>query len=533
MFVPNADRNCLSYANNVCVSCAGGFTLTGGQCIFQQPMQQTVTVQQTVQSAQFGCRVASPAGCIECSQGFFLSLGQCRPVSNLCAGYNPENGFCTSCFSGYTLDSRSGQCLQSVSKDKNCQEAALDGSCLKCFPSFILNVNKQCAPLNQLCATYNPSNGDCTSCYQGYMLSAGNCVIKISDPNCKVFNNDGSCKECSATFFISRGKCTRFNPLCATTNPNNGDCLSCYPGYVLNQGNCSIGSTVTIQNCRIVENGQCTQCANNFFKAPNNTCVQISPLCATADPQSGNCLSCYQGYGLQNGACVINPAIANCRQTANNLCAECSTGFFLQNGGCIQISPLCATADPRTGSCVSCYAGYSLSRGECTVSRQDANCRKYNNNQCVECSQGYMMINGACAVINTLCRTVDPSNGNCQTCYAGYELAGGNCIIPQNNDPNCIQKSSSTCLYCQNGYWLSNNLCTPLSRKCQTYDMNTGFCTSCSPSFRLVNADCVGSPSSTDPNCVSADPSGRCTGCIPNFYLSRNGLCTLVSILCL
>lgn len=322
----------------------------------------------------------------------------------------------------------------------------------------------------------------------------------------------------------------RFNQLCASSNPNNGDCLTCYPGYVLINNNCTIGTTVSVANCRTVVNNQCQVCSTGFYRATNNTCQAISNLCSTSDPNTGACLSCYPGYALSNGACSINVGISNCRQQGNGQCLQCSSGYFPKNGQCNLISNLCQTADQTNGNCLSCYPGYSLQNGACEIGRINSNCRRVQNGGCVECAGGYTMVNGNCMVQNPLCRTVD-SSANCATCYSGYTLSNGNCIIPTNSDPNCVQKSGTICLYCQNGFWISNNVCTRLTKSCQSYDQQTGSCTSCAFTSRLIDGNCVSSPISSDVNCVSADNSGQCLTCVTNYY-PKNGVCTLVNSLC-
>ena len=42
--------------------------------------------------------------CLECSQGSFLNVDNfCKLVNPLCKTYNRNNGFCTSCYPGFTL----------------------------------------------------------------------------------------------------------------------------------------------------------------------------------------------------------------------------------------------------------------------------------------------------------------------------------------------------------------------------------------------------------------------------------------------
>jgi proprotein convertase subtilisin/kexin type 5 len=414
--------NCLNVGANGCTNCIQGFTIVNGYCQplpqFCQTADQTgnciscmqgynVTIDGVCISSGSvaNCRVVTGNGCRECSTGYWLNGTTCQVVNTQCSTFNSTNGFCTSCYNGYSLNQTNGQCVQSLNTNKNCQQFGPDGNCLKCFASSFLNPSKVCTLQNNLCATINQNTGECISCYQGYILANGNCTIRASDPSCKSFNSDNTCQECSTSFYLSMGKCVRFNPLCATINPTTGDCTSCYNGYTLKQGNCSIGTSVTVANCRTIQNGICVACSTGYFRASNNTCQQISPLCATADQQTGLCLTCYNGYQLRNGVCLLSQSIANCRQISNNVCLACSTGYFLQNGGCVQISSLCATADNTTGYCLSCYQGYILSSGSCVIS-QNSNCRQLRNNVCVDCAQGYMMTNGNCVVINPLCRTV-------------------------------------------------------------------------------------------------------------------------------
>jgi hypothetical protein len=39
---------------------------------------------------------------------------------------------------------------------------------------------------------------------------------------------------------VTSGRCVGLNPLCKTSNLTNGNCLSCYPGYTLANGLCSV-----------------------------------------------------------------------------------------------------------------------------------------------------------------------------------------------------------------------------------------------------------------------------------------------------
>jgi proprotein convertase subtilisin/kexin type 5 len=419
-----------------------------------------------------------------------------------------------------------------VKADQNCETYNAD-ICIKCYSSFQLNSMNRCIPRNPNCFSSN-NNGVCTACYQGYSLINGNCVNRISDPFCRAFNSDGSCKECSQTYVYNPNtqKCTRVNPNCNSTNQVTFECTSCYPGFVLSNGNCVIGTTIAIANCHAISGSQCLVCSQGYYKTPNNTCEIISGLCNTYDNNTGACTSCHPGYALSGRNCVITVGILNCNRMNGSMCVSCSNRYFLRDNRCNPVSDLCKGYDPNNGACTDCYPGYMPFNGRCEISKKDIHClRTNNNNICIECSSGYLLINNVCVARNPMCKS-DDSQGLCTSCYPGYSLINGNCEIPTNNDPNCVQKSGRTCLYCKNTFYLLNGVCTLLTKNCATYEQSSGSCTSCAANLRLINGDCIGSPVVSDSNCVSANNMGQCIECAYGFYVGKSGTCTLVNTYC-
>lgn len=68
------------------------------------------------------------------------------------------------------------------------------------------------------------------------------------DKNCKRFGGDGGngvgerCLECYDGYYWEkgRGECTLVDALCKGVDLTNGDCLSCWPGYVVKVGRCVV-----------------------------------------------------------------------------------------------------------------------------------------------------------------------------------------------------------------------------------------------------------------------------------------------------
>lgn len=248
---------------------------------------------------------------------------KCIPVNPLCKDYN-NNGGCTSCYPGYTLGGVS--CIVAKVQDPFCKSYTQGGICNGCYSGYYYNqVRSACQPLNPLCKTSNLIDGSCTDCYPGYNLNAGICAITFKDPNCKKFGDNNQCVQCATNFFIDpQGKCRQVSPLCKTANQQNGACLSCYPGYVLQGALCVVGGSSTMDTkCKKIENGVCLQCYDGYFLSSQGTCMQFNALCKTSNQQNGACLSCYPGYQLIGNNCTVGTSSTssgdpNCKKTDNN-----------------------------------------------------------------------------------------------------------------------------------------------------------------------------------------------------------------------
>ena len=99
-----------------------------------------------------------------------------------------------------------------------------------------------CRKVNDLCATWNEENGECESCYRGYRLQDGRCGSLTGgdlDPGCNTFNWTAlTCLKCSFRFYFEDDKCMAVDDLCKGFDEDNGDCTSCYGGYMLDGVKC-------------------------------------------------------------------------------------------------------------------------------------------------------------------------------------------------------------------------------------------------------------------------------------------------------
>ena len=123
--------------------------------------------------------------------------------------------------------------------------------------------------------------------------------------------------------------------------------------------------------CAELDGNNCLKCSANYYFNTKGICCKVHPQCRVFNQDVGICEQCYQGYGLNNGTCVIitpgNMINPGCQQyDGNNNCLKCSVRFAPNaDGVCIPVSDNCRTWDEANGNCLSCYAGYVLDQGQC------------------------------------------------------------------------------------------------------------------------------------------------------------------------
>lgn len=264
--------------------------------------------------------------------------------------------------------------------DPNCARYDQNGVCLNCSAKYYM-MQGACTRVSPLCKTYSTSSGSCLTCYPGYYLAGGACWAGNDpnlDPNCNLRGTTGECLQCIASYYISsNGYCKASDPLCKTFNRTNGHCLTCYKGYVLKETVCAMETTgVTDPNClKFLPSGLCQECYTSFYVL-GGVCKEVNPLCKTSNSSDGTCLSCYPGYSLSNGFCIIPVTYSQqatdpyCLSFIKDQCASCQKGYFVQGGTCSIVDPQCQQFDYVQGRCLQCYQGYTLNEWGCNVQAQ-------------------------------------------------------------------------------------------------------------------------------------------------------------------
>ena len=156
--------------------------------------------------------------------------------------------------------------------------------------------------------------------------------------------------KCSTgSFFGENGKCQLVDLLCRTFDERDGACLSCYPAFKLENKKCIEDEGFLSQDpfCKEFKDGVCVACSFGFYFGTDNICMKVSDLCSTYNANTGECLSCFLGFKLneEKGSCEEDDFIltdSNCAEFENGNCIKCSHGFYFNEEGKCQISnPLC------------------------------------------------------------------------------------------------------------------------------------------------------------------------------------------------
>lgn len=161
---------------------------------------------------------------------------------------------------------------------------------------------------------------------------SGACISTSS-----ISSSTSSSSSAAATYSISAD----YSSLYSTTSSNNG-----YEGFNTQSSSYYGGSSLPYGCLQQSGNGYCTVCKPRFYNQ-NGVCCEVSNQCNTYDSYTGACLSCYQGYILSGGSCVLGgnnggnngQLPVGCAQVNSyGQCTVCSNRYYLSNGVCRAVS---------------------------------------------------------------------------------------------------------------------------------------------------------------------------------------------------
>jgi hypothetical protein len=302
-------------------------------------------------------------------------------------------------------------------------------------------------------------------------------------------------------------------------------------------------SVSQIFNCEVPKQNilgevECLECETGFslianecfkdFSCPENsvkdlfslTCVKCFAGCSRCSgPEENQCFACEFEYFFYLNACLLT----------------CPPGLYGNEGKCQECPQKCLTCSERqcfsckesflmNGTCVEkCPEDFLVINGECK-SCEVEKCQSCLQGFCNTCKIGYFLNNLQCKPCTFGCKNCE-SDKRCLECEESFQIVGSTCLSCQSFTKNCSECKDFICSKCQEGFFLSQNLCLPCEDGCQVCEESR--CVKCSSGFLMKNMSCVECSEKKCTSCTShcqKCQDSLCLSCENNFEL-LNGSC--------
>ena len=207
-----------------------------------------------------------------------------------------------------------------------------------------------------------------------------------------------------------------------------------------------------------------------------------------------------------------NSLIPNCIiYSSIKTCSQCLPSFYITNSICKEVTKIenCSEYSKINGNCIKCNKDFFLfSKTECKKNLIIKNCTEYsrisNTTECIKCSSNFYRLNP----LNCSERIISKQNliknckensfikDKCEICKKGFILAntGDECLASILNCEiynNFSKGSNLNCSKCENGYYLSNNICEKGSDiNCLTFLNSENKCDICKEKYFKTSTIC-------------------------------------------
>lgn len=531
-----------------------------------------------------GC-IDTSTYCISCATNYFRVIGSSACTQNCGSEYygNSVTRTCTACPIGCSTCSMSGSTL-------SCSECTsfagvqyyLQGSkCVSLCPAGTFQGTDTnsglttCISCTLTCKNCAGSATYCTSCDSGHLIvnqnSCGNCpngqyadslkTCALCSPNCKACSSSfDTCDSCGFSslgyqlFLHSDNVCYQTCPWGYFGNTNAKTCDSC-------SGTCDgcVSSSTNCINCasssyfRVIGSNACTNsCGTGLYGDSTTGLCTVCPIGCKACSESSSVVSCSECKPVAGVKYYLDSNDGLCKST-------CPALYY--GGKDSSNNPIC---DSCHNSCATCNGTANTNCLSCSGSNYLA----YQGTKCVTtCDDGqFSSNNNLCALCSSNCKTCDTISTNCTgcgrsaagiylylssgaclaTCPDGYypKISTSTCEQCDSSCHTCFGSSTTQCLTCTSGSWLSSNSSCISSCPKGQYSLNNvcypciDRCAECSSATTCTKCQAVaGLPYYLDSNshCLVTCPDGTypksdltCTSCTSPCLTCSGGstLCT-------
>lgn len=299
------------------------------------------------------------------------------------------------------------------------------------------------------------------------------------------------------------------DPNCELCESSSGseECLSCINNLFPSGPYCK-KCEIQPLDCIISESISCF-CKSTFSVSKYNLAPSSTIHCLNGQ----TCQVCFNGFYLISGSC--SPCLTGCESCQDLMtCTQCSSYLTLRGGLCCDANCLACTVD----GCLFCQDGYIPNGSVCEDIKSQSsrhlqgvdNCKVLypdNKNACKRCNDGFYLSANLCNACNSRCKTCDWPEV-CTSCNSPYKLISGYCC-----DQNCLSCKFEKCWLCVEGLLLKDGTCLTCPATCQS----------------CKNGQCINNPNPA--NCQETDNLGKCIRCSSGFFLT-NKACSPCSATC-
>ena len=435
-----------------------------------------------------------------------------------CEEVNKSKGYCEKCKEGYYLTSGDKTCI----KTEKCYQSIFE-TCIKCNGGFYLDKKDSTCKNQTDRGTFahckeSIDGKTCDICDDNYFFDEeGKCILfnfcsKASD-------NGLECIKCNKGYYPTHyGKICTTTENCYTGDKETGICSTCNPEFYLDfkDGQCKSNQEDNeFINCRMADNGICTQCQMGYYLGEDNRC-SYTRFCS--ESKNGTCLTCMDDYflGLDNRCSEVE----HCIYSVYYSCLECEDNFYYDTK-----DKKCKKAE---GIFYNCKVGYSDSFCE--------SCKKeYYHNK-----TDYLCYSNEEEGPFYKCARTDLSAEYCAECIEGYYIgyidkkcsAIEGCALSENEN-KCLECDLYYCLNAKNGQCVLNDEINSDEEKfyyrCIKTNEEGNKCEICDEEYILdENGLCV-----DEEHCEEKNLDGSCKKCYSNytegiFCLNKDFLCVNV-----
>lgn len=339
-----------------------------------------------------------------------------------------SSGVCTSCYSGYSLDSNSNTCLICGMNCLTCSTTNTE-ICYTCAPGSYL-TSSTCKPCDPICITCTGNPLSCTSCPPGQYYAVSQQICTDCPRNCITCDSSGLCTSCRNGFALVNSTCRSCIISCSSCSPNDITvCTSCAKGLQLVNGAC----VSCPEKCTSCFNGICAVCVAGYHPNSAGTCVQdcLMPCATCVDNKPSVCKSCFSKATLVGSTCVQD---LSCNSFNN--CTSCGqgNGYILVGANCLRCANIsnCLQCRPTNNKkCSLCATGFYINDDDTCSSCPSSCVSCMSNSVCTGCAEGFTFAEGftkgQCLKCLSPCQTCYGTQTYCTTCVSGYTKVGWKC----------------------------------------------------------------------------------------------------------